>query len=754
MYGEMISASVNLMRFQQDHRLIRIKTVLYPEPFVVKSFFAHEFVSAPFVYTVDMLSPDTRLELKQLIGQPARLSLAMQSGDRYFHGYVREFARIGSDGDFATYRAEIAPWFAFLQYTSNCRIFQDKTVLEIIDDVFASYAELADYQHDLNAGNFPKLPYCVQYNESDFDFVSRLLEDAGIYYAFEHGENGHTMVLADNSPHASPIGQAATIRFKLDEGAQLEHGLDTWAARRRISTDVHTLKSFDFKQPRSSLASDHALAIPHGMLPKLERYHYDGAARFLDTRIGDVLAGVRGEESAWPTKLFEGAGVSRHVHAGGYFVLEGHYDHAEPEAAEREFFVTQVQHEANNNFTSDFAGAAPAEYRCTLTALRRKIPYRPLRITPRRIMPGPQTATVVGPPGEEVYADRYGRVKVQFHWDRLGQFNDGSSCWIRVASPWAGSDMGGVSPPRIGQEVIVDFLDGDPDRPLIINRVFNEDNMPPFGLEVSGLRSKTVKGEGFNEITMHDTAGSELLNMRAQHNMATAVGNNQTASIAANKSTDVGGDYDLSVIGSQAISVGCERAINVTGSDSLSVAGDGSSNIAGAYTAVVIGAVSKSYEAGETKSICAGGYLEDIIGDLTTALTGHYTSTRDGTWTETITGAAAWQVDGLATETLGAGRDVSIVGSDIRNVQGNIEDNNQGTRDISVDGAMTQSVSETCSIASTGEMTLESAAKVTAKVGEASLVIESGAITITVGGSEIVIDGGGVSINGGKIRLN
>ncbi|MDR2871127.1 MAG: type VI secretion system tip protein VgrG, partial [Xanthomonadaceae bacterium] len=418
MYGEVALLNSNWMKYQQDHRTIRIKTALDEDLFVVSRFQGADRVSGPFSYTLELLSPDARLELKQLIGQPVQLFLETDRGDRFFHGYVKEFARTGASGDVVSYCAELAPWFDFLQHTGNCRIFQNKNVQEIIDEVFKAYLPLADYRYELNAGTYPKLDYCVQYNESDFHFVSRLLEDAGIYYAFEHGEDKHTMVLSDNSTIAPAIGHVATVRYRLDDDARMDYDLEQWRARRRVGADTHTLGSFDFKQPRSSLLSDSAASIPRGMLPQLERYSYDGAARFLDSRIGDMLAHVRSEEAAWPTKLFEGEGSCRHVYTGGYFQLEGHFDHTESDATEREFFVVEVHHEATNNFNTEVTDGHAAGYRCALTALRRKIAFRPLRQTPRQRMPGPQTATVVGPPGEELYADRYGRVKVQFHWDR------------------------------------------------------------------------------------------------------------------------------------------------------------------------------------------------------------------------------------------------------------------------------------------------------------------------------------------------
>lgn len=755
MYGYTPEALAKVARFNQDTRLIRVKTTLDSEPFMVHRMLGVEAVSRPFAFTVELLSPDAQLELKQIVGQPMRLSLQTPDGDRHFHGYVKEFARVGTDAGLVRYQAELAPWFAFLQHTSNCRIFQDRSVVEIVEEVFAHYAELAACKYSLDAARYPKLPYCVQYNESDYDFVSRLLEDAGIHYYFEHAEDAHTLVLCDDSTQCPPVGARSTISYLPDLGVQEEYGLDRWATRRRVGTSVQALKSFDFKQPKSPLAVDRLLEIPNGVLPRLEAYRYDGAAAYRDRQYGDSVVARRAEEAAWPTKLFEGGGNVRSLQPGRYFVLHGHFEHVEADEEPRQFFVVQVGHEVRNNFSDGYTEIEGASYRCDTTALRRKIPYRPQRRTPWPRMPGPQTATVVGPPGEEIHADKYGRVKVQFHWDRQGRFDDTSSCWVRVASPWAGSGMGGVSPPRVGQEVVVDFLDGNPDRPIIVGRVYNEDNMPPFGLEVSGMRSKTVKGEGFNEFTMHDAAGRELLNMHAQRDMATTVQNDQTTTVNNNKSTAVASNHSLSVGQNQDISIGANRGINVKGDDNLSVTGSRSTDITGAATTTVTGPVSETFKNGQTLTIPAAGYTETITGPYSTSVTGDYTSRRIGAWKETVTGTSERTVTGAVTEILQAGKTVAVTGDHKRQVSALVEDVNGGDRTVSVGGKMEQGVAGTLSISAGGDIAVGSGSLVTIGVGEGSgISISAGEIVITSGGSTVVINAGGISVNGAKINLN
>lgn len=746
MYAESTLAAGGLLRLHQDQRLIRVETALSPETFIVKRFDGDEGVSASFLYRIELLSTQPRLELKQLVGQPLTLLLGDEFGGRRVHGYVREFASTGQQAQLSSYRVEVTPWFAFLEYTCNCRIFQDKTILQIIEEVFAGYAQLARYRYDLNAGKLPVLSYCVQYNESDFAFVSRLLEDAGLYYSYVHDEEGHTLVISDDSTLSAVHGEPAPVTFVSDQGTLARTGLHRWGARRRIGPSAQTLRSFDFKQPGQQLDGNQGNQVPAGLLPPLEQYRYDGAARFANSRVGEALAAVRNEEVSWPTKLFDCSGNAGELEAGACFSLERHPDFIGRDEVDRTFFVVSVQREGHNNFAADFSSAESPSVEMRAQVLRRRIPFRALRNTPWPRMPGPQTATVVGPPGEELHADAYGRVKVQFHWDRQLDRRENASCWIRSASPWAGADMGGVSPPRIGQEVIVDFLDGDPDRPIITGRVYNEQNMPPFGMEVSGLKSKTVKGGGWNEITMHDGAGGELLNMRAQRDMVTTVLNDQNATVKNNKSTSVTVNHSMDVGANQDISVGGTRGITVTGADTLTAKNTRTTNVTGAVT--------EKYEAGETKTITAAGYTETITGPFKTTLTGNYTSQRTGTWEETVTATSTRNVVGLVTEKFDAGRKTTITGEDKRTVQGKVDDSNVGARVVDVTGNYSQDATGTYSQGSDGDMSLESATKLTAKVGGSTIEITDGAITISAGGSVVVIDGSGVSVNGSEIKLN
>jgi type VI secretion system secreted protein VgrG len=741
--------------FNQDRRLIRVKTTLEADVLMVHRLSGTEAVSQPFDLTVDLLSPYAALELKSMIGQPLLLTMDTHAGvPRYFHGYVREFSRTATEGGFARYQAKISPWFWFLSHRTNCRIFQDLSVIDIAEKVFGEHGALAKFDFSgLQRARYPAKPYCVQYNESDFAFISRLLADVGVHYRFEHTEDDHTLVASDDSTQCLPQLGDPQIRFHSEQGAYKEQAMVVWTTHRSVAPAAFSLKTFDQKQPKAPLAATvDNMAIPRGLLPPFERYMYDGAAAFLDNGAGEQRASLRMEEAAWRTKLFEGQGSSRLMQAGRYFQLNEHYEHNHEEAEDRQFFTISVNHDAHNNFVKDFTASEGSVYVGQVTCVRRKIAYRPERLPPRR-MPGLQSATVVGPAGEEIFADKAGRVKVQFHWDREGKSDQSSSCYLRVATPWAGEGMGAVSVPRIGQEVLVDYLEGNPDCPIIVGRVYNAHNMPPINLDVSGFKTKTHKGAGFNEMTMCDTSGKQLLNMQAERDMSTLVKNDQNSTINNNRSTTVANNHTESVGVNQTVTVGANQDSTVKANRSATVIGNDTRTVNGNGSSTVTGDVTQSYLATQTRAVTSN-YTETIGGNWTSALTGNYDGGVTGNWAQTVVGTTTSIEVGAVTNIIESGREVFVNGKDNRNVNGPVTDNNQGLRSISVTGNLDQGASGTCDLHAVGVMTVASAAKVVNAVAGSSITIDGASIVIVAGGSTIKVDAGGVTVNGAKINLN
>ncbi len=441
----------------------------------------------------------------------------------YINGFLNSFSQGGTElieagktgVTLAIYRATLVPWMWFLTCRQDSRIFQNKSVPDIIQEVFKGQG-FADFRLQLN-GDFKSREYCVQYRESNFDFVSRLMEEEGIFYFFEHEETKHTLVMANHHSSFKLLPKFPTVYYQPQEkGFQTEEMIKEWNVRQIVRPAIYTLRDFNFETPHTDLTSQ----VSGKDERKYEVYDYPG--EYEKRGEGDRLVNIRLEEGE--TSLLEISGKSNCLaFVSGYrFDLKDHYRRD----LNKSYVLTgfSCRCDQTNSFRStDEHAAGLFEYSNQFQCIPYPIPFRPPRMTPTPVVHGSQTAMVVGPKGEEIYADKYGRVKVQFHWDRLGQENDKSSCWIRVSQGWAGKGWGMMAIPRIGQEVIIDFLEGNPDQPIITGRVYNADSMPPYNLPQEMTKS-TVKsnsskgGDGFNEIRFEDKKGSEQVFIFAQRN--------------------------------------------------------------------------------------------------------------------------------------------------------------------------------------------------------------------------------------------
>ena len=477
---------------------------------------------------------------------------------RYFHGVVKRFSEIESDENFFYYRAQIIPWLGLLAMDSSCRIFQEKTVPEIVKAVFDEYKQkfpgLVSYREDLNR-SYTKVDYCVQYRESSFQFVSRLLEEEGIFYFFEHSSDKHTLVMADYGGAHKDCPDQPTGRLVKHEGwADSQNPIFSWQIQQELRPGVYTLRDFHFQMPSKNLQASESTVLPVDAAKPLEVYDYPGeyASRFNQKdRHGEVepeaekQAKLRMEEHEAGFQEIAAESLCRGFLPGYKFELVRNV------GAGKKYILTAVEHRAVQTpwYRSDLeAPAADEPYRNQFTCIPEDVPYRPRRVTPKPVVNGPQTAVVVGKSGEEIWTDEFGRVKVLFPWDREGKFDERSSCWVRVSHPWAGKNWGSVSIPRIGQEVIVDFLEGDPDQPIITGRVYNADLMPPYKLPgggvVSGLKTYSTKGGGgYNEMSMDDTKGKEKITIHAQYDMGTTVEHDDTQTVHNNRLITVDGTH-------------------------------------------------------------------------------------------------------------------------------------------------------------------------------------------------------------------
>jgi type VI secretion system secreted protein VgrG len=529
----------------QANRFIAINTPLGEDALIIRSFSFTEHISRLFQVEVDLISLDGEVEFEQLIGDGAIIRLELgKDQTRYFHGIISRFVQTKNQGNFAHYRATIVPWLWLLTRTSDCRIFQNKSIPEIIEEVFKAHG-LDSYELRLS-GTYGPWDFCVQYRETDFNFVSRLMEQEGIYYYFEHAEDKHTLVIADSpSAHAAYEGYETVIYRPPTENQPPDRECITdWVVEKELKPGAYAINDFNFETPKTHLLAKSSIERSHPAAA-FEVYDYPGEYELHED--GEFYAKVRIQELQSTYETLHAQATARGMCAGYLFTLQDH----PRDDQNREYLITGSSCQVD---AGDFESGASTEgdefFSCSFTCIDCQTPFRPARNTPKPIIQGPQTAIVVGPKGDEIHTDDQARVKVQFHWDRYGKRDENSSCWVRVSQPWAGKGWGSMATPRIGQEVIVEFLEGDPDRPIITGRVYNGDNAPPYaggqGV-VSGLKSNTHKGTGYNEMSMDDTKGKEKITIHAQYDMNTTVENDQTNTVKGKFTEEIEKDTAITI---------------------------------------------------------------------------------------------------------------------------------------------------------------------------------------------------------------
>ena len=530
----------------QHQRLFTFDSPLPPEQELqLLSFSGREAISELFSFQAHLISQDARIELKKLIGKKVTLGIALADGTtRYISAHVSDFVHTGADGGIANYTAELVPWIWILSRRRDSRIFQDKTTEQIVKEVFDYYLSLAEHEFRLSQPLKP-ISYCTQYQESDLNFVLRLLEQEGLFFTFEHSQEGHRMIISDDSSMLPQLERQPLIRYHSASVTETADSITAWSSARRMQPTRLTLKSFDYKQPGNPHLVQLNSVNQQGEVGQYEVFEYEGLYGYADSDEGMRKARRRLEAMEVDGKTFHGESNCRAMEPGHYFELSQHYDHDNDAPDDRQFLLLSVTHWGQNNYAND----GEAGYRNSFSCIRRKIPFRPALRTPRAGISGPQTAIVVGPHGEEIYTDELGRVKLQFHWDRNGEFNDQSSCWVRVTQSGASGGFGSIQIPRIGDEVVVVFLDGNPDRPLIMGSLYNSTNTPPWSLPAnktqSGFLTRSMKGDGgtANFFRFEDKAGAEQIIMHAERNMDTEIELDETHEVGNSRVIKVGGTH-------------------------------------------------------------------------------------------------------------------------------------------------------------------------------------------------------------------
>ena len=755
--------------YKQAQRWLSIATPLAEDELKLASFHGVDAVSRLFRFDLDLFSENDSIDFAAVVGQPVTLKVQLADDTlRYFHGHLARFVQSGRSENFITYRAEMVPWLWFLTRTADCRIFQQKKVPEIIEKIFKDLG-YADFSLRLR-GSYEPRDYCVQYRETDFNFVSRLMEEEGIFYFFEHQDGKHILVLADSPAEIKPVPEQPTAQCDTSPGGWRDHDVVLSCALEeefRPGAFAHT--DYNFETPSTNLMANVAGKN------KFEIYDYPG--EYMQAGLGDQLARIRLEEQRAVTVKLRGDSNCRAFTSGYKFKLADHYR----TDLNQEYLLTSVQHSASVGLNYSSGAGEEARYTNSFEGIPATQPYRPPRVTPQPLMQGCQTAVVVGPAGEEIYTDKYGRVKVQFHWDREGKKDQNSSCWVRVSSPWAGKGWGGLQVPRIGQEVIIDFLEGDPDQPLIVGRVYNAGQMPPFGLPggavISGFKSNSTKGGGgYNQISLDDTKGNELLHIHAQydqdnkvlHDERTSVGNDRTESVGHDETITIGHDRkekvgnneDIAIgvnrtetVGSnETITIGVNRTESVGSNETISI-GSNRTETVGASETVTI-ALMRTHNVGINDMLNVGAANEVTVGGLQAITVGA---------TRAVTVGSSQTVTIASDHTVSIGsKQETTTGSDFNTTVGAKENRDVSSdRTTNIGGKDTLDVGKSLHITAADEIVLETgASKITMKKNGK---IEISGMNITIKGTtsikeeavSITIEASGINtIKGSLVKIN
>lgn len=716
------------------------------DTFQVAEFTATEALSQPFSLDLLLMCADPRVPLGKAVGKSAVFTSESVLGERYFHGIVAEIQMAGRGRTLVRYRVRVVPRLWLLSRRRDSRIFQAMSTPDVLKEVFAGAGISGDgLDLRLNRSYQPR-DYCVQYRETDLAFVSRLMEEEGITYFFAHSAGGHKLVLSDDAIAHEEL-DPPTLRFLPSgmSGGAGQH-IESLALARTIQPGKATLRDFNFKGPSESLEVSVEYdgtgasidEIPGDNNTDLEFYDFPG--EYVDKSLGSELARLRLEQLQVERFRVDGESTARRLCPGFLGAVLGHARLG----MNRPYLITSVTHRGTQpvpDTPDDDRGEST--YRNRFTAIPAELSFRPALNTPRPVVSGLQTAIVTGPAGEEIHTDEFGRVKIQFHWDRQGQRDDQSSCWVRVSHPSAGAGYGQIILPRVGQEVIIQFLEGDPDRPIVTGRLYNGEQTPPSplpdGKTRSSIKSNTYPGGGgYNEFTFEDKAGAEQIVLHGQkdanftinNDQSTSIGNNESHSVAASRSKSVGGD--------ESASVGGNRTASVTGNEDLSVEKNQTLKVTLDRTVTVSG--------NETRTITLDE-KETINGGRTTSVTKDDKLTVTGKSSTTVLGGEA-KVEVTGTYDLSASADIK----------------EHATVNLQLQGDSTAKMtSPAVTVRGDNSVLIESGTKVTIKVGGSTIDLTSSEIaiksttiklnagTVEIGDGTINITGGTVNVNGGSI---
>ncbi|HEY1859931.1 MAG TPA: type VI secretion system tip protein TssI/VgrG [Gemmataceae bacterium] len=755
----------------QTHRLLQVTTPLGPDVLLLLGFSGREALSRLFRFDLELLA-DSKKEIAfdKLLGQKILVSAALPNGkQRFFGGICSSVSEGGRDEKFTHYKMEMVPQAWLLTQRVQSRIFQHISVPDILKKVFTGFDVAFEIQ-----GTFHPRDYCVQYRESDFDFASRLMEEEGIFYFFKHAKDGHKMVVANTSQsHPEVPEQSKAIYEEIEGGVRGEMRIQEWEKGQELRSGKYTLWDHCFELPHKHLEAEKLVTdaiqvgkVNHKLLvsgnDKLEVYDYPGgyAQRFdgVDAGGGDKPADlqkifednkrtveIRIQQTALPGLYIRGASDCRQFVSGHKFTLERHFN------ADGAYVLTEVEHKAM--LAADYRSGEGDQvtYENRFTCIPLALPFRPSLVTEKPVVKGTQTAVVVGPAGDEIFTDKYSRIKVQFHWDRQGKYNADSSCWIRVATNWAGKGWGFLQIPRIGQEVIVDFLEGDPDNPIVIGSVYNAEQMPagklPAEKNTSGLKTNsTLGGGGYNGLVMTDTKGKEMITLHGQKDMSTTIEHDETVHIMNNRTETVDNN--------ETITIHANRTETVDQNESITVSGNRTRNVAKNESVTV--ALTRTHTVGINEAITVGAAQQVTVGALRALTVGASQTTNIGASHSVTVGA------GQAV-TVGAGQTVKVAADQSIDVGGSLTEKVAGNYEENVAKSKKAEIGEDMGVQVGKHLSFSAGEQIVLKTGDAEIIMKKDG-TIQIKGKDITIEGSGkitgkaasdmVLKGGSKITLN
>jgi len=727
-------------------------------PLTLNWMVGHEELGRLFEYELEVQCPVFELKFDALLGKALTVCLNKEGGIRFFNGIVTRLARVGTADRHLTLRATLSPKLWLLTKTTDCRIYQNKSVPEVVGEVLKEHA-ISFSPKRLEADVYKKWDYLTQYRESDFAFVSRILEREGIYYYFKHTKSDHQLVLADSVSSHDPVTgyDLVPVRPVGTTSSDRDH-LTGWRMVHRVTSLGATLQAHDFRLRRG--ADIQAIKGAPAEHEQDDFQLYDYAGHYVASQnaeaadagairgAGEHYAQVRLDEQRAELEQIEGEGSTRGLETGALLKID------DLDAPKDKILLISTHHEIRSPDPQSSGGGSEVGEVCTMsfTAMNSQRQFRAARMHQRITAGGPETATVVGTAGEEILTDAYGRVRIQFHWDREGKSNESSTCWVRVSQMWAGSGWGSIYIPRIGQEVIVQFLGGDPDRPVITGCLYNANNMPPYTLPTnatqSGVKSRSTKGgapSNFNEIRFEDKKGKEQLYIQAEKNQdnlvkadaSLSVGHDRTKSVGNNENVTVGVDRTEKVGANETVTIGANQTLSVAANRSITVGANQTETIAIAF-AETVGAA-KALSIGAAYQVSVGAAMNETIGGLKA---------------EEIGGAKTVMIGGISSEKVGGNKSVTAGGNISESAGGKVTISAGGDGAVSSGKNLTASAGDNFSAGAGKKATISAGDQLTLTCGDATIVLKKNG-DIVINGKKITVKGSGdVVVKGSKIDEN